>query len=191
MDILGVGGWELIAIILIMLVVAGPKRMIQWSYTLGKYVSQLRQMWSDTAEMIQKEFDDAGVDVQVPKDIPNRASLNREINRVLTPVTKPFQESMEATRKEIQGVKDATKAATAVDLSTEPKPARKYAPPLPPVKKPDSVSTSTEAPNVPAQTEPASSTQAQPVTPETPTAPSNGNGRPAFGTWSQPHDETP
>ena len=41
MDILGVGGWEIVAILLIMLIVAGPKRMISWSYTLGKYVSQL------------------------------------------------------------------------------------------------------------------------------------------------------
>ena len=91
MDILGVGGWEFVAIFLIMLVVAGPKRMIQWSYTLGKYVAQLRQMWAETAEMLQKEFDEAGVDVKVPKDIPTRATINQEIGRALTPITKPFQ----------------------------------------------------------------------------------------------------
>src|SRR3954452_1702346 len=107
MDILGVGGWELVAILLIMLVVAGPKRMISWSYTLGKYVSQLRRMWADTAQMLQKEFDDAGVDVRVPKDIPTRGDLNRELGRALTPVTKPFQETMTATKKELHSAKQS------------------------------------------------------------------------------------
>ncbi len=102
MDILGVGGWELVAILLIMLVVAGPKRMIQWSYQLGKYVSMLRKMWADTAQMLQKEFDEAGVDVKVPTNIPTRGDLNREINRALSPVTKPFQESLDATKKEME-----------------------------------------------------------------------------------------
>lgn len=52
MDILGIGGWELVAIIIIMLVVAGPKRMIQWSYTAGKYVAIMRKMWAETAKQI-------------------------------------------------------------------------------------------------------------------------------------------
>src|SRR5262245_58410670 len=109
MDILGIGGWELVAILLIMLIVAGPKRMIAWSYTLGKYVAQLRKMWAETAQVIQKEFDEAGLDVQVPKDIPTRGDLNREIGRALTPVTKPFQESLDATKKEL----DATKKSAS------------------------------------------------------------------------------
>lgn len=105
MDILGVGGWELVAILLIMLVVAGPKRMIQWSYTLGKYVAMLRKMWAETAQVLQKEFDQAGVDVQVPKDIPTRADVNREIARAMSPVTKPIQDSMDAARTEINTTK--------------------------------------------------------------------------------------
>ena len=36
MDILGIGGGELVLIVLVMLVVAGPKRMIQWAYIAGK-----------------------------------------------------------------------------------------------------------------------------------------------------------
>ena len=35
MNFLGVGAWELVAILLIMLVFAGPKRMIHWSYVWG------------------------------------------------------------------------------------------------------------------------------------------------------------
>ena len=132
MDILGVGGWELVAILLIMLIVAGPKRMIAWSYQLGKYVSMLRKMWADTAQMIQKEFDEAGVDVQVPKDIPTRADLNREIGRALTPVTKPFQESMAAAEQEINNAKKAMSLNGPKPITpttpTEPTPANGNAP---------------------------------------------------------------
>src|SRR5664279_976438 len=130
MDILGVGGWELVAIVLIMLIVAGPKRMIQWSYTLGTYVSKLRKMWAEAAVMIQKEFDEAGVDVKVPKDIPTRADLNREIGRALTPITKPFQETMDATRKERDSTKQgiSLKQTPPTPVTPPPSPANPTAP---------------------------------------------------------------
>ncbi|MBI1257838.1 MAG: hypothetical protein GC204_10240 [Chloroflexi bacterium] len=171
MDILGVGGWELVAILLIMLIVAGPKRMISWSYTLGKYVSQLRRMWADTAQMLQKEFDDAGVDIQVPKDIPTRGDLNREIGRALTPVTKPFQETMNATKKEI----DTTKQAMSLGPTPLAPKAAPVTPPVAPVK-----STPVTPPPTPV---------VQPVE-EKPPTPANGNGHADFGTWSQKKDSS-
>src|SRR5690242_15665219 len=56
MNILGVGPGELVAIFLIALVVAGPKRMIVWSYTAGKYVAQLRKMFNEATQAIMSEF---------------------------------------------------------------------------------------------------------------------------------------
>lgn len=107
MEILGIGGLELVMIIAIMLVVAGPKRMIQWSYTAGRYLSQLRRMWGETAQMLQKEFDQAGIDVKVPEKMPTRASIRGDINRALSPVTKPIQDQMDAVKNEVDIVKDA------------------------------------------------------------------------------------
>jgi Sec-independent protein translocase protein TatA len=169
MDILGVGGWELVAILLIMLVVAGPKRMISWSYTLGKYVSQLRRMWADTAQMLQKEFDDAGVDVRVPKDIPTRGDLNRELGRALTPVTKPFQETMTATKKELDSAKQSMAITSTPMTPTTPTP-----PPAAPV-------------TPPAAAVPPTPT-VKPI--EDKPAPTNGNGHVDFGTWSQKNDSS-
>jgi Sec-independent protein translocase protein TatA len=167
MDILGVGGWEIVAILLIMLIVAGPKRMISWSYTLGKYVSQLRRMWADTAQMLQKEFDDAGVDVQVPKDIPTRGDLNREISRALTPVTRPFQETMSAAKKEMDSTKQAMSLGTTP--LTPAKPATPVTPPITPV-----------TPEV----------KPPPSVEEKPTPAANSNGHADFGTWSQKPDSS-
>ncbi len=185
MDILGVGGWEFVAIFLIMLVVAGPKRMISWSYTLGKYVAQLRHMWAETAELLQKEFDDAGVDVTVPKDIPTRATLNQEIGRALTPITKPFQESLDATRKEIETTQKAVTSATKFDLAPMNKPTTPTTTPAAPepAASPEAAP-EPAAPEIPA----AESAPATPPT-ETPATAASSNGRPKYGTWSQPDNK--
>lgn len=179
MDILGVGGWELVVIFIIMLVVAGPKRMIQWSYTLGKYVAMLRKMWGETAQMLQKEFDEAGVDVKVPKDIPTRGDLNREITRALTPVTKPLQETMEATKGELNTAKQSMSFNLKPSDTTKPKPEgdAKPAAAKPEVKPTPTAASADEQPAPPVN---------PPAVPEAKPAPST-NGRPAgdFGTWSQ------
>ncbi len=179
MDILGVGGWEFVAIFLIMLVVAGPKRMIQWSYTMGKYVAQLRHMWAETAEMLQKEFDEAGVDVKVPKDIPTRATLNQEIGRALTPITKPFQELLDATKREIESTQKSVTSATKFDLA--------------PMTKPTTPATAPATPEPSAQPEPSTkpetpAAESAPATPpEAPATTASSNGK--YGTWSQPDDK--
>lgn len=187
MDILGIGGWELVAIFIIMLVVAGPKRMIQWSYTLGKYVAMLRKMWAETAQMLQKEFDEAGLDVKVPKDIPTRGDLNREIGRALTPVTKPLQDTLESTKGELNtakqsmsfNLKPSETAKTPATGDSKPAAAK-------PAPKPTPTAASTDEP--PAA--PVIPPSAPPAAPEAKPAPST-NGRPAgdFGTWSQKDEQ--
>src|SRR5262249_36107590 len=94
MDIFGVGGWEIVAIRLVMLVVAGPKRMIQWAYILGTYVAKLRVMWAETMSMVQKELDAAGVDVQLPKEPPTRQDWNKMASKALEPFTAPMESAL-------------------------------------------------------------------------------------------------
>ena len=115
----------------------------------------LRKMWAETAQMLQKEFDDAGVDVKVPKDIPTRGDITREIGRALTPVTKPFKEAMDTTNQEI----DNAKKAVTFNLNT---------PTAPKTPEPAKVEPTVTPPQQPADEKPASS-----------------NGRHDFGTWSQ------
>jgi Sec-independent protein translocase protein TatA len=84
MNILGAGPAELLIVFVIMLVVAGPKRMIQWAYVLGRYVAQLRAMLQETMNAIQKELSESGVDL--PKDlprIPNSFDILSEVSKVI------------------------------------------------------------------------------------------------------------
>ena len=111
MEIFGVGAGEVVAILVIMLVVAGPKRMVQWAYVLGQYVSKARAMWGDVMAGVQKEIDDAGLDVQLPKTMPTRADLNsltnlskltNPVNNVWAGITAPVQEVMNDVSTEIK-----------------------------------------------------------------------------------------
>lgn len=101
MNIFGVGGAELIAILVIMLVFAGPKRMIHWSYVLGQYVAKFRVIWSQTVDLVQKEFDEAGVDIKLPKEPPTRQNLNRSLGEAMKPMTKPIQDSIDEVKKDV------------------------------------------------------------------------------------------
>jgi len=105
MEIFGVGSGEVVAILVIMLVVAGPKRMVQWAYVLGQYVSKARAMWDEVMAGVQKEINEAGLDVQLPKTMPTRADLNnltKPMNNVWAGITAPVQEAMKDVSAEIQ-----------------------------------------------------------------------------------------
>ncbi len=108
MNILGIGGWELVAILLIMLLVAGPKRMVHWAYILGQYVARFRAMWAETVDIVQKEFDDAGVGIQIPREPPTRASLNRQASKAFESITRPVQETMNEATSQVNHIKQAT-----------------------------------------------------------------------------------
>ena len=130
MNFLGVGAWELVAILLIMLVFAGPKRMIHWSYVLGQHVAKFRKIWSETVDIVQKEFDDAGVGIQLPKEPPSRANLNKSITAAAAPLTKPVQDSLNEVKKDIDSVQEVS------DALNQKTPKKTPAVKKPPVKLP-------------------------------------------------------
>lgn len=139
MNILGVGGIELLIVLVIMLVVAGPKRMIHWSYILGRHLAKFRRMWSETVDIVQKEFDEAGVGVQLPRQVPTRGSLNQQAGKMLSGVTAPMQETLDEVNAGLGDIRattrDTAKSANAVATGSNggqavlkvgpaPKPAR-------------------------------------------------------------------
>jgi Sec-independent protein translocase protein TatA len=88
MELFGVGAWEVVAILIIMLIVAGPKRMIGWAYQLGVYTRKFRAMFSETMAQINKEVEASGVDVRkdladLPR-IPTRFDIVNEASKIIT-----------------------------------------------------------------------------------------------------------
>jgi Sec-independent protein translocase protein TatA len=101
MELFGIGTAELIAILIIMLVVAGPKRMLYWAYILGQYTAKLRRMWAETMAVVQREFDTAGMDITVPKEIPTRSSIVSQMNSALSGMTRPVQAALDEAKTEV------------------------------------------------------------------------------------------
>ena len=118
MNIFGVGGPELIAILLIMLVVAGPRRMAQWAYTLGEYTAKLRTMWAQTAQILQKEFDEAGVGIQVPTTPPTRSGIAKMVKDAAKPISQPLQEAVDEVEQDLNTLKETQKELKDVTKAT-------------------------------------------------------------------------
>ena len=188
MNVFGVGAWELVAILLIMLVFAGPKRMIHWSHLLGQHVAKFRKIWSETVDLVQKEFDDAGVDIKLPKEPPTRNNFNKSLTEAVKPMTKPVQDSLDEVKKDMDTFKEVSetlndkkpKPAAGAGESIAASPARTVTMPKKPSKpKPQEAS--------------APKGQAQPLTmgtwggtPTTAPASANANGHAIdLGTWSK------
>lgn len=168
MNIFGVGGMELALILIIMLIVAGPKRMIRWAYIVGTYTAKFRRMWEETVDYIQKEVDEAGLDIQVPREVPTKATLNREIGKIMAPVTKPVEEALgevgEVKRSAVNTARvvaektEAATASTGTATATPVKPTTTFKPSV--------------APKPAANSQPAASNGATDAS------------RAGFGTWS-------
>jgi hypothetical protein len=117
-------------------------------------------MWEETVDVLQKEFDEAGVDVKVPRELPTRANLNQHAAKALTSVTRPVQSVLDDVSGELKDVKEATAQTT-----------RK--------------ANETVSGNGTLRPVPAPRPAAPPPAPTPPAKPAGDN----LGTWSRPDDE--
>ena len=58
MDFLGIGGWEILLILVIALVVLGPGRIVEFGRTLGKIVRTLKKATFDLTTVVSKELEE-------------------------------------------------------------------------------------------------------------------------------------
>jgi Sec-independent protein translocase protein TatA len=120
MNIFGIGGAELVVIFLIMIIVAGPKRMIQWAYILGVYVGKARQMWTQVVDVMQSEIDAAGVDIQLPKQPPTRQNMSKMLTDAIKPMTQPVEDTWRETKQIAEEAKPTAKITSPKPKSDTP-----------------------------------------------------------------------
>ena len=58
MDFLGIGGWELLIILIIALLIYGPARIVEVARNLGKIVRMLKNTTSTLTAQISKEMEE-------------------------------------------------------------------------------------------------------------------------------------
>src|SRR5258708_20793888 len=125
MNILGVGPGELAVVFIIMLVVAGPKRMVQWASPTGRYTAELRAMFQETLNAVQKELAESGLDIR--KDLPNvptgRIDFVREASKIINPPASAADNAQQpaVTPDSNTSTAQSTAPPKSNDSSTKPK----------------------------------------------------------------------
>ena len=58
MDFLGVGGWEVLLILVIAVIILGPGKVVEFGRTLGKVMRSLKKATFDLTSQVTKELED-------------------------------------------------------------------------------------------------------------------------------------
>ena len=59
MEFLGIGGWEILVILLVAVIVWGPRRIGEVGRTIGKYARTFKKATFDLTSQVTKELDES------------------------------------------------------------------------------------------------------------------------------------
>ena len=112
MNIFGIGTAELGIILLLMLIVAGPKRMVQWAYVAGQYLARFREIWQQTVGLVRKELEQAGLEPEVMDSLqqfanPRTRARYNPLDKLVDEMKKPVDEAMKPVADTAKEVKAA------------------------------------------------------------------------------------
>lgn len=81
MDFLNVGPWELVLVLIVAILVAGPKRMVEIARDLGRFSRQLRDMSREFTTALQAEIHAA--DEEVGQAGVDLGKVQQDLQKVL------------------------------------------------------------------------------------------------------------
>jgi Tat protein translocase TatB subunit len=90
-DFLNVGPWELILVLIIAILVAGPQRMLEIARTLGRVSRQLRDLSSEFTTALQAEIRATEKDGEKPA--PDLGEVRRDLEDALSGSPQPQPEA--------------------------------------------------------------------------------------------------
>lgn len=74
MDFLGIGGWEVLVILVLALIVLGPGRIVEVGRTLGKIMRALKKATFDLTATVTKEIEEQGKEQPSPQHKAKQSS---------------------------------------------------------------------------------------------------------------------
>lgn len=138
MNIFGIGPTELVLVLLIMLMVAGPKRMARWAYVMGIYAGKLREMWGETSAVLKKELAEAGIEPEVVDSFgqmanprTRRTAVSGQLDKLVGDMKKPIEESLKPVEEVLKPVETTLKDVGPTPLEAaapRPSPTEQQAP---------------------------------------------------------------
>lgn len=80
MNFFGIGGGEVILVLIVALIIWGPKRLPEIARTLGKTMNMLKKSTYDLTSQITRELDTENIkDKEKEKDVPSPPEANRKV----------------------------------------------------------------------------------------------------------------
>ncbi len=82
MNFFGIGGGEVILVLVVALIIWGPKRLPEIARTLGKTMNMLKKSTYDLTSQITRELDTENIkdkDKDKEKDVPSPPEANRKV----------------------------------------------------------------------------------------------------------------
>lgn len=67
MNVFGVGGWELILIAVIAILILGPERMARYAFQAGRWMRRLSGIWQESMGALREQLN-AELDIDVTKE---------------------------------------------------------------------------------------------------------------------------
>ena len=120
MDIFGIGGWELVLIAIIAMVVLGPERMLKNSFEAGRWLRKLSAYSRDALAMLEaqaREIDDGSL-VDATKSLSELKALGTELQTMGSKLISGTASDIKSLSADLQPMLALTdSAATAVAIT--------------------------------------------------------------------------
>ena len=121
MDIFGVGGWELLLIAIIAMVVLGPERMLKNSFEAGRWLRKLSAYSRDALAMLEaqaREIDDGSL-VDATKSLSDLKALGTELQTMGSKLISGTNADIKSLSADLQPILALTDSAVTAVAATE------------------------------------------------------------------------
>ena len=121
MDIFGIGGWELLLIAIIAMVVLGPERMLKHSFEAGRWLRKLSTYSRDALAMLEaqaREIDDGSL-VDATKSFSDLKALGTELQTMGTKLISGTISDIKSLNDDLKPMLALTDSAVTAVASVE------------------------------------------------------------------------
>jgi sec-independent protein translocase protein TatB len=110
-NFLNVGPWELTVIVVIAILLVGPKRMVEMARTIGRVSSQMRRISSEFLGTIRDEVEAVEANAHQALDGAELQATEQETRQVLESIGEDRRRATTSIKAELQAVERETRQA--------------------------------------------------------------------------------
>jgi sec-independent protein translocase protein TatB len=110
-NFLNVGPWELTVIVVIAILLVGPKRMVEMARTIGRVSSQMRRISSEFLGTIRDEVEAIEADAHQALEDAELQATEQETRQVLESIGEDRRRATTSIKAELQAVERETRQA--------------------------------------------------------------------------------